>query len=175
MAQSSQGVGRIERCLKVPSYCRERAGRDLDLSTSCLYRLHQPRHYKCCHHPHSHQKGCAVVRRHKIVIVSVITTLTIFTCYCWCWCCCWWCCCYYYCCSCCRGWDLGERAGWDLGLTDSWLHRLHQPRHYHCCHHPHSHSKVRVMCIYQCMSKPAASYHHQHHHDHHHHNHHCTP
>ena len=40
VAQSSQRLGRIAGCLTVPSYCRERAGRDLDLSASCVYRLH---------------------------------------------------------------------------------------------------------------------------------------
>ena len=56
LVQASRGVGGIERCLTVPSYCRERAGRDLDLSASFLYRLHQPRHCQCCHHPNSQQE-----------------------------------------------------------------------------------------------------------------------
>ena len=50
LAQASRRVEGIGRCLTLPSYCRERAGRDLDLSASFLYRLHQPRHCQCCHH-----------------------------------------------------------------------------------------------------------------------------
>ena len=78
MAQSSQGVGRIDGCLTVPSYCRERAGRDHDLSASCLYRLHEPRHYQCCHYPHSHHKVIPAARAppspssHAIVVIVVV-------------------------------------------------------------------------------------------------------
>ena len=55
LVQASRGVGGIDRCLTVPRYCRERAGRDLDLSASFFHRLHQPRHCQYCHHPNYQQ------------------------------------------------------------------------------------------------------------------------
>jgi len=76
VAQASQGVERIGQCLTMPSYCRERAGLDLDLFSHFLTgwcRLS----IECQGSQHHDYTGCTSPAIATVVTISIRITITI--------------------------------------------------------------------------------------------------